>query len=81
MAISPRRNKFGKRFRFARFTEVEDGRSLAICLDNILVNGRMIHVNLLRFARPNVGFGGRKVGVVMGEQGRAIRRERKQPQT
>lgn len=40
VAISPRRNKFGERFGFAKFSEVEDPRILAISLDNILILGK-----------------------------------------
>ncbi|XP_058746299.1 uncharacterized protein LOC131619193 [Vicia villosa] len=55
VAISPRRNKVRKRFGFARFTEVEDGRLLAVRLDNIIIAGRKIHVNLPRYQRGFIG--------------------------
>lgn len=58
VAISPRRNNAGKRFAFARFCDVEDGRLLAIRLDNILIEGRKIHVNLPRFDRSKKGGSG-----------------------
>lgn len=67
VAISPRRNKFGKRFEFARFTDVGDGMLLAIRLDNILIDGRKIHVNLPRLTRVTFGFGGRRGEAVKGE--------------
>lgn len=51
--IPPRRNKFGKRFGFTRFAEVVDGRILGVKLDNIVVDGKKIHVNLPRYARSN----------------------------
>lgn len=59
--ISPRRNRIGKRFAFARFSGVEDGRILAIRLDNILIEGKKIHVNLPRFSRDQGTAGGRKI--------------------
>ncbi|XP_058777091.1 uncharacterized protein LOC131651443 [Vicia villosa] len=60
VAISPRRNKFGKRFGFARFIDVEDARTLAVRLDNIIIDGRKIHVYLPRFTRVAFGSGGRR---------------------
>ncbi|XP_058747156.1 uncharacterized protein LOC131620160 [Vicia villosa] len=57
--ISPKRNGIGKRFGFARFSEVEDGRLLAVRLDNILILGKKIHVNLPRFARGVGKVGGK----------------------
>lgn len=53
VVISPRRNKFSKRFGFARFAGNGDGRILAVKLDNIMVDGRKIHTNLPRFSRNN----------------------------
>ncbi|XP_058742013.1 uncharacterized protein LOC131614447 [Vicia villosa] len=58
VAISPRRNKFGRRFAFARFTDVVDGRILAIRLDNILIESKKIHVNLPKFKREEWTKGG-----------------------
>lgn len=49
--ISPRRNKMGKRFDFARFVNVEDGRMLAVSMDKIIIDGKKIHVKLPRFGR------------------------------
>ncbi|XP_058740987.1 uncharacterized protein LOC131613324 [Vicia villosa] len=51
VAISPRRNKLGKRFGFARFVDVADGRMLAVRLDNTIIGGKKIHVNLPRFRK------------------------------
>lgn len=51
VAISLRRNRFGKRFGFARFSEVESLRLLAVKLDNIQILGKKIHANLPRFDR------------------------------
>lgn len=39
VAISPKRNMFGKRFGFARFTKVENPRLLAVVLDSIQILG------------------------------------------
>ncbi|XP_058775265.1 uncharacterized protein LOC131649523 [Vicia villosa] len=69
VAIAPRRNAFGKRFGFARFVEVTDGRLLAVRLDNIIIAGKKIHVNVPRFDRRQVG-GVRNFGnSVRGNQG------------
>ncbi|XP_058746360.1 uncharacterized protein LOC131619263 [Vicia villosa] len=51
VSISPRRNKFGKKFGFARFVEVEDARLLVVKLDNVIVKGKKIHANIPRFDR------------------------------
>ncbi|XP_058725718.1 uncharacterized protein LOC131597013 [Vicia villosa] len=51
VAISPRRNKVGKRFGFARFAEVSDVRLLAVKVDNVIFDGVKIHANVPRFAR------------------------------
>ncbi|XP_058765713.1 uncharacterized protein LOC131639233 [Vicia villosa] len=58
VVIPPKLNKFGKRFGFARFKEVEDGRMMAVRLDNILIGGNKIYANQPRFQRS-----GRKVRV------------------
>ncbi|XP_058742698.1 uncharacterized protein LOC131615243 [Vicia villosa] len=54
VVIPPRRNRFGKRFGFARFKNVEDEKFLAIKLDNILIDGKKIHVNQPRYSRKEV---------------------------
>ncbi|CAK8572723.1 unnamed protein product [Lathyrus sativus] len=51
MVIPPKRNKFGKRFGFTRFSEVEDGRILAVKLENILIDNVKIHAKIPRFSR------------------------------
>ncbi|XP_058775277.1 uncharacterized protein LOC131649535 [Vicia villosa] len=66
VAISPRRNKVGKRFGFARFADVEDGRLLAVRLDNIIIAGRKIHVNLPRYQREQRGSEAKRDGRVNG---------------
>lgn len=49
-AIVPRRNNIGQHFGFARFADVEgDGRMLDVHLNNILIGGKKIQVNLPRF--------------------------------
>lgn len=63
VAISPRRNRIGKRYAFARFLGVDDGRILAVRLDNIMIEGTKIHVNLPRFSRANGLAAGRQVFV------------------
>lgn len=51
IAIAPRRNKFGRKFGFARFIKVEEVRLLAVKVDNVIIEGKKIHANLLRFER------------------------------
>lgn len=51
ISISSRRNKIGKRFGFARFQDADDERMLAVRMDNVLLSGKKIHVNLPRFQR------------------------------
>lgn len=48
--IPPKQKKFGKRFGFARFKNVEE-RLLAVKLDNIIIDGRKIYANQPRFSR------------------------------
>lgn len=57
VVIPPRRNRWGKRYDFNMFKGVEDARVLAVKLDNILIDGRKIHVNLPMFDRGS-GKGG-----------------------
>lgn len=49
--IPPKRNIFGRRFRFTRFKKVEDEKLLAIRMDNIFIDNKKIHVNIPRFQR------------------------------
>ncbi|XP_058733676.1 uncharacterized protein LOC131605320 [Vicia villosa] len=60
VAIAPRRNKHGKRFGFARFSDVEDARVLGVKLDNVAFEGKKIHANIPRFERQSIG-GGKSV--------------------
>ncbi|XP_058732931.1 uncharacterized protein LOC131604513 [Vicia villosa] len=64
VAISPRRNRVSKRFGFARFVEVSDERLLAVRLDNIIIAGKKIRVNLPRFQWGVFGGAGRFGGSV-----------------
>lgn len=60
VVISPRRNKWGRRFSFARFSRVDDIRVLGVRLDNIMIDGSKFHANRPRFNRrgvPGEGFG------------------------
>ncbi|XP_058755792.1 uncharacterized protein LOC131629006 [Vicia villosa] len=63
VAIAPRRNKLGKRFGFARFSDVVDARGLGVKLDNVTFEGKKIHANIPRFERQGAGGGkqGRRV--------------------
>lgn len=68
VSISQRRNNIGKRFGFASFVEVEvDGGMFDVRLDNILIGGKKIHVNLPRykirksFKKGGLGQRGKKV--------------------
>lgn len=49
VVIPPKRNKMRKRFGYAKFKLGEDARLLALNLDNIIINGKKIHMNLPRF--------------------------------
>lgn len=71
VAISPRRNTFGKRFCFAWFLDAGDGMLLAVRLHNTIIDGRKIHVNLPHFQRATYRTGGRMHGATKGMQGRA----------
>lgn len=51
VSIVPIRNKLGKKFGLTRFKEVQDARLLAVKLDNMIVKGKKIHVNLLKFEK------------------------------
>lgn len=51
VVIPPKTNKWGKRFGFVRFIDVQDPRMFAIQLDNIIIGADKIHVNLPRFER------------------------------
>ncbi|XP_058733620.1 uncharacterized protein LOC131605259 [Vicia villosa] len=63
VSITPRRDNLGTRFGFAKFTEVEDSRLLAVKLDNILFNGKNIHANVPRFnSKCNEAAIGRSLG-------------------
>ncbi|XP_058765384.1 uncharacterized protein LOC131638856 [Vicia villosa] len=55
VAIAPRRNKLGKRFGIARFSDVEDARGLGVKLDNVAFEGKKIHANIPRFERQGYG--------------------------
>lgn len=73
VSILSRRNNIGKQFRFARFLEVEDdGWMLVVRLDNILIRGKKIHVNLPRHQKGKtikeggLGDRGKNVTKVMG---------------
>ncbi|XP_058783227.1 uncharacterized protein LOC131657893 [Vicia villosa] len=49
VAISPRRNKWGKRFGFGSFREDGDARLLVVRLDAIQIDGVKIYANIPRF--------------------------------
>lgn len=48
VSTAPFKNKIGKRFGFSRFIKVEDLRMLVVRLDNITIDGKKIHFNLLQ---------------------------------
>ncbi|XP_058739160.1 uncharacterized protein LOC131611050 [Vicia villosa] len=62
VVIPSKRNKFGKRFGFVRFKGVKDEKLLAIKLDNIIIDGKKIHVNQPRFVRGSRDGGSRNFG-------------------
>lgn len=51
VVISPKRNKIGKRFDFARLRGVDDCHFLEVKLDNIFNDRNKIYANVLRFER------------------------------
>lgn len=54
VVIPAKKDKRGKRFGFARFTNVEDPRLFATKLDNIIIGATKIYVNPPRFQRQVV---------------------------
>lgn len=46
--ISPRRDRTGRRSGFARFANVKDEQMLGITLDNVVLDGKKLYVNLPR---------------------------------
>lgn len=73
VAISPRKNCFGRKFGFVRFVEVADGRLLAIKCDNVMILKKKIYANFPRFERSSVGVGGKREMInrdVVGNQRR-----------
>ena len=52
--ISKQRNKNGRRYGFARFKGVEDVHSLERKLDNIVLGGLKLYVNIPKFGRDTV---------------------------
>lgn len=55
VVIPSKRNKWGKRFGFARFADLSNPRLFAVKLDNIIFGSNKIHVNLPRFERESKG--------------------------
>ncbi|CAL5213237.1 unnamed protein product [Lathyrus oleraceus] len=51
VVIPPKRNKFGKRFDFARFSSVEDCTLLVVKLDNFFIDSNKIYANVPKFKR------------------------------
>lgn len=51
--ISPRRDKRGRKYGFARFRNVGDEKMLAVKLDNLVLEGRKLFANIPRFQRPS----------------------------
>lgn len=51
VVIPNKRNRRGRRYGFARFGNVVDEKLLAIKLDNVILEGRIMHANLPRFQR------------------------------
>lgn len=68
VVISSKRNKWGKIFGFAKFKEVGDANLLVTKLDNIIIDGKKIHANLLRFNR-------REAGLRKNDEGSSVRQE------
>lgn len=67
--ISKRRNKNGRRYGFARFKGVEDVHFLERKLDNIILGGLKMYVNIPKFDRSKLGMPCQAAqGREMGEQ-------------
>ncbi|XP_058783790.1 uncharacterized protein LOC131658522 [Vicia villosa] len=49
--IPPKKDRYGRRYGFARFANVKDVNTLEIKLDNLFLDGRKLHVSLTRFNR------------------------------
>ena len=49
--ISKQRNKNGRRYYFVRFKGIEDERKLESQLDNVVIGGLKLYVNLPRYGR------------------------------
>ncbi|XP_058726466.1 uncharacterized protein LOC131597816 [Vicia villosa] len=70
VVIPPKRDKFGRRYGFVRFFNVEEEKLLGIKCDSTILEGRKMHANLPRFQRQvkdtaisfrNTGRGGKEV--------------------
>lgn len=55
VVIPPKRNRFRKRFGFARYMDMEDERVFAVKMDNIIMDVKKIHANKPRFTRGELG--------------------------
>lgn len=55
MVIPNKREIRGKRYRFVRFYNVENARSLAMKLDNLFMGKQKLFVNIPRFQRKQEG--------------------------
>lgn len=55
VVIPPKMDKRGRKYIFVRFYEVRDERSLILKLDNLLIEGRKLYVNLPIFHRAFEG--------------------------
>lgn len=66
VVVSPRRNKWGKKFDFRRFREDRDVWMLAVRLDSIQIDSLKVHANIPRFELKKEVF---KSGVSGGFQG------------
>lgn len=51
VVIPPKLNFRGKRYGFARFSEVEDARMLGVRLDHIVIDRKKMHANIPRYER------------------------------
>ncbi|XP_058750416.1 uncharacterized protein LOC131623425 [Vicia villosa] len=78
VSISSRKNKWGKKFGFAKFVDVEDERMVAIRCDNVCISGRKILANIPRFERRKIAETVRFAGNFVRKHGGVIRREGEQ---
>lgn len=67
--IPKHRNQGGRRYGIARFRGVSNEQELATTLDNLIIDGLKLYVNLPKYGRRKVGSEGHKVNLRTGPHG------------